>query len=525
MSYQTVLRDGMVADGSGAEPVPADVAIRDGRVAAITAPGEIDDANTETVIDATGRFLLPGFVDAHVHAEGVLDRPETQLAMLRQGVTTVLLGQDGLSFAPASAACVSAISRYFAAVNGTVPAAWADGVTVDGLLGSLDRTTPLNVGYLVPLGTVRHDVLGPERRPARDDLPMMVQSVRRGLEEGALGVSTGLEYVPGGFADVDELVALTEPAAAVGAPYVTHLRSYAEGRAPGMPEALEITRRAGAGLHVSHYRGWAEPLLAHLDGADVTFDSYPHLYGNTILAMKALPPDVQDGGTQATLARLNDPAVRRRLVDEWFPTIRPELAETTIGYVASEEHRWMSGLTIVAAAERAGVPYHQLVLDLLLATDLVVNCVIPPAGDPNVRLPGEDQVRELARDSRQMACSDGIYLGDHPHPRGWSAFARFLGRFTRELGDWRWGEAARHLASLAAERFGLAGRGRLRAGAIADIAVVDPARVTAHADYDQPRLLAEGVDDVLVAGVPVLRDGELTGATPGRALRRGEETL
>lgn len=524
MSYDIVLRDGKVADGSGAEPIPADVAIRDGRVAAVTEPGEIADANSETVIDATGRIVMPGFVDTHVHAEAVLDRPETQLAMLRQGITTVLLGQDGLSFAPASGVTVSAISRYFAAVNGSAPPEWSNGVTVAGLLSSLHRRTPLNVGYLVPLGTVRHDVLGPERRPARDDLPMMVQTVRRSLEEGALGVSTGLEYVPGGFADLDELVALTEPAADHDAVYVSHLRSYADGRAPGMPEALEITRRAGVGLHVSHYRGWAEPLLGQLDGADVTYDSYPHLYANTILAMKALPPDVQEGGVDATLARLAAPATRDRLATEWFPSIQTELSGTIIGYVAAEQHRWMSGLSIPAAADRVGVPYQQLVLDLLIDSNLVVNCVVPPAGAP-AQLPGEQEVRELARDPRHLGCSDGIYLGDHPHPRGWGAFARFLGRFTRELGDWTWGQAARHLAGHAAERFGLAGRGRLTVGAIADIAVVEPDRVIDRADYDRPRLLAEGVSDVLVAGVPVLSNGELTGATPGRALRRGEETL
>jgi N-acyl-D-amino-acid deacylase len=415
------------------------------------------------------------------------------------------------------------VARYFAAVDGTAPAELAGGCTVAGLLDFYDRRTPLNVAYLVPLGTVRHEVLGAEDRPAGEQLPVMRRHVEQGLDEGAVGISTGLEYVPGVFADLAELTALCQPAAKVGAPYVSHLRSYDGGRAPGMAEARDLGQATGVPVHVSHYRGLAEPLLDHLEAAaavdvDVTFDAYPHLYGNTILAMKALPAHVQAGGVDETLRRLADPAVRADLDATWFPAVEASLSRAIFGHIAGPGYRWAEGLTLDAARARAGLSFGQLVCEVLLASDLAVGAIVPsPGGD-------DGDLRAMIRDDRHMGCSDAIYLGGHPHPRGWGAFARFLGHHTRELGDWTWAQAAWHLAGHPARRFQLAGRGTLAERAVADIVVVDPTLVTDLATYDQPRQLAVGIRDVLVAGEPVLTDGKLTGATPGRALRRGEPT-
>ncbi len=521
-AYDTVLTGGTVVDGTGGRTYVADVGILDGRIAQI---GSLDAAQARTTIDARGRLVMPGFVDTHIHADAVLGRPDTQHAvqeaMLRQGITSVILGQDGLSFAPASRATVDYVAAYFAAVDGPPPAELADGCTVGGLLDFYDRRTALNVAFLVPLGTVRHEVLGPDDRPGTQALPAMVQLVSEGLDQGAVGISTGLEYVPGVFADLAELTALCAPAAAVGAPYVSHLRSYDRGAAPGMTEARALGRAAGIPVHVSHYRGHAEPLLAHLDacrsdGVDVTFDTYPHLYGNTILAMRALPPQVQAGGVKATLRRLVDPEVRADLAATWFPSVEAAIATSMFGYVAGAEFRWAEGSTVAEASARSGRSVADLVCDVLVASDLAVGVLVPsPGGD-------ETDLRGMIRDDRQMGCSDAIYLGGHPHPRGWGAFARFLGHHTRELGDWTWAQAAWHLAGHPAQRFQLHQRGTLAAGAVADIAVVDPATVTDRATYDDPRQLATGVDDVLVAGEAVLAGGNLTGAAPGRALRRGE---
>jgi N-acyl-D-amino-acid deacylase len=516
--YDILLTGGTIVDGTGGSPYAADLGVRDGRVAAI---GDLAGASAVTVIDAHARFVMPGFVDTHVHADAVLARTDVQEAMLRQGVTSVVLGQDGLSFAPASKDTVDYVARYFAAVDGTPPAEFAAGCSVAGLLDFYDRRTPLNVAYLVPLGTVRHEVLGAQDRPAGDELADLLRLVEQGLDEGAVGVSTGLEYVPGVFADLDELTALCRPAAALGAPYVSHLRSYDKGRAPGMVEARTLGQATGVPVHVSHYRGLAEPLLAHLEdaaaaGVDVTFDAYPHLYGNTILAMKALPPHVQAGGVEETLRRLADPAVRAELDATWFPAAEAALGQATFGYIAGSAYQWAGGLTLAAAGSQAGLSFGELVCEVLLASDLAVGAIVPsPGGD-------DADLRAMIRDDRHMGCSDAIYLGGHPHPRGWGAFARFLGHHTRELGDWTWAQAAAHLAGHPARRFQIAGRGILGEGAAADIVVVDPTLVTDLATYDHPRQLAVGIRDVLVGGEPVLTDGKLTGATPGRALRRGE---
>lgn len=525
--YDLLLTGGSVVDGSGSPPRRADLWVHDGRIAGIAWPDEAPDrSQAAEVLDITGRYLMPGFIDAHVHADAVLVRTDVQEAMLRQGITTVVLGQDGLSFAPARRPTIDYVARYFAAVNGEAPPEFASGCTVEEFLAAYDRRTSLNVGYLVPLGTVRHEVMGPKQRPATtDELAAMVRLVEDGLAQGAVGVSTGLEYVPGVFADLAELKALSAPAARLSAPYVSHLRSYADGRAPGVAEARALGRETGGPVHLSHYRGRSEFLLAELERCaaeevDVTFDSYPHLLGNTILAMKALPSRVQSGGVPATLRRLRDTGVRLDLLRRWFPSVQEELAEAKLTHVAAPGYRWAEGRTLGSAAEETGQDLGSLVCDLLLASDLAVGCIIGSPGGGT-----EEDVRALAKDHRHMACSDGIYLGGHPHPRGWGAFARYLGRHTRELGDWDWGRAARHLAGRPAERFQLAGRGLLAPGMVADLAVVDPETVADVADYSEPRRLAVGVSHVVVAGRPVLVDGVMTGTRSGRALRRGETGL
>ncbi|HEY8457520.1 MAG TPA: amidohydrolase family protein [Actinopolymorphaceae bacterium] len=522
-AYDLLIIGGTIVDGTGGAAYRADVGVRGATIEAI---GDLDGSSAATVVDARDRLVMPGFIDAHVHADAVLPRSDVQLAMLRQGVTTVILGQDGLSFAPGSAATVDYVTRYFAAVAGTPPPELLGpdgGCTVAGLLSFYDRRTPINVAYLVPLGTVRHEVLGAEDRPAGDRLGAMQRLVEQGLEEGAVGVSTGLEYVPGVFADLDELAALCRPAARVGAPYVSHLRSYDGGTAPGMDEARTLGEVAEIPIHVSHYRGRAEPLLAHLarceaTGVDVTFDAYPHVYGNTILAMRALPAWVQSGGVDATLARLRDAEVRAKLAATWFPSVVASLTGAVLTYVADPDFRWAEGLTLAQCCERTGLDVSEFVCEVLLASELVVGALVPSAGGD------EDDIRAMLRDGRHIGCSDAIYLGGHPHPRGWGAFARFLGHHTRTLGDWTWAEAAWHLAGHPASRFGLVGRGVIAEGAHADLVIVDPDAVGDRATYEQPRDLAEGIQDVVVAGELVLRNGDLTGLTPGRALRRGERT-
>jgi N-acyl-D-amino-acid deacylase len=501
--FDLLVRGGEVLDGTGAPPVRADVAVRDGRVAAV---GPLDRARARQEVNAGGRYVMPGFVDAHVHADaGVLD-PAVQLALLRQGVTTVVLGQDGLSYAPGSPSTVHYVSRYFAAVNGTHPG--FTGGRVAELLATYDRAAPVNTAYLVPHGTVRYEVLGAAPGAAGpDELAAMRRLVEQGLEEGAVGLSSGLEYAPGRYADEAELAYLCAPLGR--RPYVTHLRGYEARAGVGMAEAVAIAGRAGVPLHVSHYHGPADELLGLLEG-DVSFDSYPYLRGSSTLALVALPDWLPTADLDATAAALREPAVVARLRALWPDELWPRV---TLAYIEHPDWTWADGLRLPAAAAQAGLAPADLAVELLLADRLQVGCVFehPPTNS-------EESVRALLRHPAHVGGSDGIYRGGHPHPRGYGAFARLLGRHVRELGDWTWAEAVVHLASRPAARFGLAGRGLVRPGYAADLVLLDPATVGDRATYDAPRELAVGIADVLVGGVPVLADGRLTGALTGRAL-------
>jgi N-acyl-D-amino-acid deacylase len=512
VTFDVVITGGQVVDGTGAPAFRADVGVAGGHVEAV---GRLTSAETREVIDATGRYVLPGLVDCHVHGDAVVFDPAIQLAALRQGVTTFVLGQDGLSFAPTTTqVAFDYARRYFSAVNGAHPE--IDGpVGVGELLACYDRATALNTAYLLPHGTIRFDVMGPADRAAdTEQLRAMRQIIEQGLSDGAVGLSSGLEYVPGRYADSAELAYLCESLGAL--PYVTHMRGYGASAPAGIGEVVEIARRSGVAVHVSHYNGPASTLLplladARRQGVDISFDSYPYLRSSTILAMVTFPAWVPAADTDRAVALLDSERVR--LAREWagLDDMWPRI---TLSHAPGFE--WAEGMTLPAAAAKQGIEPAEFCRTLLIETRLEAGCVMARADEgPD----GERSVRALLRDFGHTGGSDGIYVGGHPHPRGFGAFARYLGRHVREMGDLTWEQAAVHLASHPARRFRLPDRGLVRRGEAADLVVVDPLRVADTATYADPRSLAVGIDDVLVSGVSVLRDGRLTGATPGRALR------
>ncbi|WP_165494918.1 N-acyl-D-amino-acid deacylase family protein [Actinomadura roseirufa] len=518
--YDLLVRGGTVLDGTGAPARRADVAVSAGRIAAVGVP---EGTRAVTEIDATGRYVMPGFIDTHVHGDAAVFDPDVQLAALRQGVTTFVLGQDGVSYAPADPETLRYVSRYFAPVNGTHPGLDGGPVSVADLLASYDRRVPLNTVYLLPHGTIRHGVMGSARRAPDDgEIAAMRARVERGLSEGAAGLSTGLEYVPGAYAAADEIAALCAPVGAAGLPYVTHMRGYESLAAGAMAEVLDIARASGAAPHVSHLHGPPDELIALMDGAraegiDLTFDSYPYLRGSSTLTLVTLPDWLPVADLDAVLDDLADPAVRNRLERDWFAR-RPEIwPRITLSHVPSDDLRWAEGMTLPDAAERAGTTPGEFCCDLLVATRLEAGCVFAqPPGNT------DESVRTLLRHPAHTAGSDAIYQGGHPHPRGWGAFARLLARHVRDLGDWTWEQAAVHLAGRAADRFRLADRGRVEPGRAADLVVADPATITDRATYERPRAPADGIEHVLVNGVPVLAGGVLTGGvlTGGSALHR-----
>ncbi|MDQ0646216.1 N-acyl-D-amino-acid deacylase [Microbacterium natoriense] len=520
-----VLRGGTIATSDGMRE--ADVEVANGLV---TKVGAVVPRRTDRVIECGGRLVLPGFVDAHSHADARFVDAAVQRALLRQGVTSIITGQDGVSFAPGDG---TFSSEYFAAINGEHSGYEGGGVA--GYLASVDGASRLNVAYLVPAGTVRWEVCGRTQEHADPtQLRRMMRLTRMGMREGAVGLSTGLDYVPGSFQPADEIAALCDPVARAGGVYVTHMRGgYETNSAAGIAEIAEITEltreKADADLrvHISHFHAPPEILIGQLDalaraGIDATFDAYPYGRGCSLLSMLLLPPELSIQPTGAVIRTLADPVDRERLRQEWIPQIEqnpglgPEWPDmVSFAHIAAPSFGWAHGLTVAQAAASAGCDAADLAFDVLIASALRVNVVMA------VRHPRT--VSELARifaDSRHMGGSDGIFVGAHPHPRARGTFAKFLRDLVVDQAIWSWSDAARHLAATPAARFSLGARGHIAPGWIADLAVVDPDAVADTATYDRPLGEAVGIDDVIVAGTPVLVNGELASTLAGRGLRR-----
>lgn len=528
-----LLRGGSVAtdgvDGGGGTDGGlrrADVLVVDGRITAVGT--DLVPPDGTAVLDCGGRLVLAGSVDAHSHAGSLVFDPAVQRTLLRQGVTTIVTGQDGVGPAPGDGAYAA---RYFAAIDGAHPTYRGGGIA--DLLATYDGTTPVNVATLVPAGTVRHVVLGDDPAPAdATATARMRELVRAGLAEGAVGLATGLDYVPGLYADTAELAALSAEVAAVDGLYVSHMRGgYETAARVGLDEVAAIVRATGVRAHVSHLHGPVDLLLDVLGdlertGVRLSFDAYPYSRGCTILSMLLLPADLARPGTDDLARALADVDGRERVRDAVLTRVlgRADLGagwagQITLSHVPAAEFHALQGRTLAEAAAATGTDPVDLALDVLLDSDLQVTVVMRV---PRPRT--ADDLSPLFRHHGHTAGSDGIHVGTHPHPRAAGTFARYLEDHARS-GRMTWAEAQRHLATTAVERHGLGDRGRVGPGAVADLAVVDPERVAARSTYADPLRTAVGVDDVLVAGVPVLRDGDLTGATPGAGLRRTGTTV
>ena len=487
--------------------------------------GRIDPARARgaQVLEAEGRLIMPGLVDAHSHAEGAVFAPQVQLALLRQGVTTVIGGQDGVSYAPGDGTYAS---EYFAAINGPHPT--FRGGSVAELLATYDGAVPLNVAYLVPAGTVRREVMGGADGPASpDEHEAMTALVAQAVADGAVGLSTGLDYTPGLFADADQIAALCRPLSATRLPYVTHMRGgYEDNSQVGVEEAARIGRSAQVPVHISHFHtraDEAERLMALLaqEGLDASFDAYPYTRGASLLGMTLLPPALNAMAPGDAVRRLVDPVQREQLRREWFPLVaeHPSLGENwpdliTIAHTPADEFAWTHGLTLAQIAQRRGTDPVDAALDLLAASALEVGVVMAVRD----QRPVEDLGRLIAH-PRHLGGSDGIFVGAHPHPRARGTFASYLATYVRDHRFLDWPDAVQHLSAGAAARFHLGRRGRVAPGFVADLLLMDPETVQDRATYVEPLLLADGIDDVIVAGVPVLAGGELTGARTGRGLR------
>ena len=506
-----LLRGGLLADGIGSTTRRADVLIDGPQIVSVDARGAAPDGCD--VIDlAAGSVICPGFIDAHAHAEGPLLATGRVDGALAQGVTTLVVGQDGQSWIGATAATAQYLNQYFAPVNGALEP--ARDLSVAAFRGAVSGRLAQNVAVLASQGTIRHNVAGLDRGPLDPGQRAAARrEVEQALADGAVGLSSGLDYLPSRFGGVAETAAVAAPLAAAGRPYVSHLRAYGPQVAAGLAELAAVGAGAGARVHASHLWGAPADLRAAFEaaaaaGVDLSYDMYPYRRSSTVLAMLLLPPELQARGPAATLAALADPRQRARLLaGEKFTD--GYLRDLYLGDVPPPYAQFAGQAVTQAAAGRAASA-GEWVLDLLAAARLRVGAHL------DRRLLSDDDLAWLAAQDRQCAGSDGIYQGQHPHPRGYGAFARLAGHYLAAGPGRGHQQLARHLAANAAGVYGLRDRGRIAPGLAADLCVVGPGGLTERASYGAPQVTATGISLVMVNGVIAWRDGQpVAGRWPG----------
>ena len=515
-----LIRNGMIIDGTGNPGYYGAVGIEGDSLSVFR--GGVDDLQAARVIDAEGMVVAPGFIDMHAHSGLALLAEPRHEPKIRQGVTTELIGVDGNSYAPFRS---QTEFRRFVEMNSgldgnpPLPGSWS---TVEQYLNMFDRKAAVNIAYILGNSPLRIDAIGWESAPAAPrDIANMKAMAREAMEEGALGMSTGLDYPPGGYASTDELVALCEQVAALGGIYHTHVRYKSGDRfLDPFREAIEIGERSGVPVHITHFYqkapapGGARELLALVEdaaerGQDVTFDSYPYSLGSTRILI-VFPDWVHEGGPERLKAALADPDARERLRKEVEPRA-PTWSDMWLTYFKRPENHVYEGRSIAEIAEMRGQGAVDALCDLLIAEDLQT-CYVAEGLNAKT-LPA------FVAHPLSMVGSDAVLLGDFPSPRTYGCFPVILGEYVREERQLSLPDAVRKMTSFPAQRLGLLDRGVIRDGMKADITVFNPQTVRAPATRTDPKRFPVGVEHVIVNGVPVVDGGAHTGALPGRALR------
>jgi N-acyl-D-amino-acid deacylase len=520
-----LIRNGLVIDGSGNPGYYATVGTEGDTLRILR--GDTSALPAARTIDASGHVVAPGFIDMHSHAGlTILGKPRHE-PKVRQGVTTELIGIDGNSHAPFKTR--EDLHRYIeldSGLNGTPPAP-ADWLTVAGQLSMFDNKVAVNICFILGNSPVRIWAVGWDDRPAtRAELDDMKSVVREVGEEGSFGLSTGLDYPPGSYADTNELIELSEVVARAGGFYHTHTRAILKSKGLLAPwqEALEIGRASGIPVHFTHYRQRSQGDGSHLDylglveqsrdeGLDVTFDCYPYVYGST-RANIWLPGWTMDGGPERLAVILDSPKERARLRQEL--QARNALGRTDEGWLTNfqkPENLGYEGRSLLDIARERGQDPLDAFLDLMRSEGHSL-CAIMVGTNPQT-LPA------FVSHPCGMVGSDAILLGEYPSPRTYGCFPVILAEFVRAEKHLQLPEAIRKMTSFPAQRLGLRDRGMLRDGLKADVVIFDPATVKATATPRQPKQYPLGIPYVIVNGKVVVDKGEHTGALPGRALRYG----
>lgn len=528
MSFDILIRDGRVVDGTGNPWFWADVGIKDGRIAAL---GNLSGKKGEKIIDASGLVVTPGFIDVHTHTDAFNLINPTGDSFIMQGVTTHLIGNCGGSVAPVTdytrLEYEEELMKYDLKLNWSTLGEFLDKIEKNGV--------SLNVATLVGQGTVRKAVMGMEKRPpTEEEMEEMKSLVAEAMDHGAFGLSTGLWYAPSGYADTDEVVELAKVVAEYGGIYVTHMRSEENKLAEAVWEAIEIGERGNIPVQISHFkaaggrRNWGkvkEALKmmeeARKRGVEITCDVYSWRASSTGLTAY-LPHWVHEGGIPKLVERLTDPEMR--------PMIKKDTKEREL--VSIEDigwenvmvsncfkHRELQGKNVSELAAEKGVDPYDFAFDLLVEEEGRVGVIVFEMDPEDVAIAIKSPLSMMASDGSAIAPT-GVMGEGKPHPRSYGNFVNVLGEYVREKGVLRLEEAVRKMTSMPANKFGFLDRGLLRRGFWADVVVLDPERVTSRATYMNPHRFPEGVKWVIVNGIVTVEEKKHTGARGGKVLRK-----
>ena len=529
--YDVVIQHGRIVDGTGSPWYSGDIGIRQGRIAAI---GNLTGATARRTIDARGMVVAPGFIDMLGQSElTILVNPHLP-SKIYQGITTEITG-EGSSVAPVNDAILKA-DRVGYEHYGINP----DWRTFHEYFARLEKQgMGINLASYVGATQVRRMVLGDDdRAPNATELERMQTLVRDAMRDGAVGISTALQYAPAPYASTEELIALAAEAAKFGGIYATHMRSEADAIIPAVDEAVRIGREARIPVEIWHLKtagkanwGRMPEVIAHIQqardsGVDITADTYAYPAGfNTFSAI--IPPWAHDGGDAKLIERLKDPVIRARIrremetpgghwENEWQEVTGPE--SILVGAVANPKLLPLQGKTVAEIARLWGKDPFDTIFDLLIEDHAYTNVALFIMSEPDIALALAQPWVSICNDSEGTA-PDGLLGKEHPHPRAYGTFPRILRKYVREEKKLTLPDAIRKFSALPAQRMRLTDRGVLKEGMWADVVVFDPETIRDLATFENPNQLSEGMRFVLVNGVPVIDEGKMTDALPGKVLR------
>jgi N-acyl-D-amino-acid deacylase len=528
LEFNVLITGGTIIDGTGAAGVHADLGIRGDRIAAM---GDLTRAQAGRRIDAQNKIVCPGFVDAHSHSDLSLLSDGRALSKVHQGVTTEIVGNCGLGIAPLEHPSAIAGVRdaiYIVDPDPSVPWLWS---TMSEYFNTLEASgISLNVAALAGHLAIHASVMGYQNRPPTfDEVTRMQALLDQALEQGAIGLSTGLMYAPISYSHLDELVALGEVVAKYDRVFAMHMRNYADHLLDAVDEALAIGRASGCRVQASHLavggrRNWGKTAAAleHMDraradGVRVRADIYPYIAGSANLS-QLLPNWVHEGGTAAMVGRLRDPIQRDKIRTEWRSILVQRWDEILVCWVGPGGDASVVGKSVADLAEARGTDPDITALDLIASEDGLVNMIAFGRS--------EDDLHDVLRHPETLIGSDGLAVdprgpsgSGHPHPRYYGCYPRLLGRYVRDEGVLGLEAAIHRCTGLVTETFNLADRGVLAIGRAADVVVFDPTTVIDQATFLDPQQFPTGIETVIVNGALVVDHGTHTTARPGRVLR------